>query len=87
MTISVRLDLQTERVLVQLARLTGKTKSEVIRDAIRRLSEETASAASGPTAYDRIADIIGIANLGPGDRAARSEEHLRGLFAGRRARR
>ncbi len=84
MTISVRLDSQTERALVRLARLTGKTKSEVIRDAIRQLSERATKASSGPTAYDRIADVVGIVNLGPGDRAAQSEEILRAMFAAKR---
>lgn len=86
MTISIRLDAKTERVLVRVARATGRTKSAVVRDAIRKLGEQTNGAAAG-TVYDRLADVIGIVNLGPSDRAARAEEILRAHFASRRERR
>lgn len=85
MTISVRLDAKTERLLSRLARVTGRTRSAVIRDAIHRLGERADGSTSAVTTYDRFADVIGIVNLGPGDRAARSEAILRARFASRRA--
>ncbi len=84
MTISVRLDAKTERMLARLARVTGRTRSAVIRDAIRRLGEQADGSASASTAYARFADAIGIVDLGPWDRAARTEEILRARFASRR---
>lgn len=87
MVTSVRLDSQTERKLSRLARKTGKSKSELIRDAINRLSSQEAADEGDATAYERLADFVGAVNLGPGARAARSEEILRSLFAAKRARR
>jgi len=87
MTISIRLDAKTERVLVRLARATRKTKSAVVRDAIRRLGEQTDGKSATGTVYDRLADAIGIVSLGPDDRASRAEEILRAQFASRRSNR
>ena len=87
MTVTVRLDPATERVLARLAKATGKTKSVLIREAIRYFSERLEEAADGPSVYDRLADTVAIVNLGPGNRAARSEEILRGIFSSRRSRR
>jgi hypothetical protein len=44
MPTSVRLDPKTERVVRSLARRTGRTKSQVIRDAIHRLAASEAEA-------------------------------------------
>lgn len=85
MVTSVRLDAQTERKLSRLAKRTGKTKSELIRDAINRLSSEDAAGERGRTLSERLAPFIGVVHGGPGNRAARSEEILRRLFASRRA--
>ena len=86
MMISIRLDPKTKRAFDKLARFTGKSRSMVIRQAIRQLSEQ-AEQTEGHTAYDRMAESIGIVNLGPGKRAARSEEILREIFASRQAHR
>lgn len=85
MTISIRLDTKTERVLVRMARATGRTKSAVVREAIRRLAEQTDGKSATGTVYDRLADVIGIVRLGPDDRASRAEEILKAQFASRRA--
>lgn len=82
---SVRLDTKTERALDRMAKLTGKTKSDLIREAVQRMTARAArDSGRGPTAYDRLADLIGLVDRGPGERAARSEEILRQLFARKR---
>lgn len=86
MVTSVRLDQKTEKKLARLARETGRTRSELIREAIGRLVAQVEEGEGRATAYDRLAAVIGTVNLGPGSRAARSEEILRGLFAARRRR-
>jgi Arc/MetJ-type ribon-helix-helix transcriptional regulator len=71
MPISVRLDERTERVIRRLAKQTGRTKSDVIRQAISTLeTQERAVRAGTPTAYDRLAHLIG----GPGSGGARLSE-------------
>lgn len=88
MVTSVRFDPAIERTLAKLSRLTGKTKSELIRQAVRQLTTQAERRAeTSPTAYEQLADMVGVVNLGPGNRAARSEEILREMFAARRRRR
>lgn len=87
MPTSVRLDATTESIIRRLARRTGATKSEIIREAIGRLAEDASVPLKGRTVYDDIADLVGIARGGPGSRAGRSEEILRERFSRKGARR
>jgi len=87
MVTSVRLDRTTERALAGLARQTGKSKSELIRDAVRKLTAEFHhQLRRDATAYDRLRGAIGVVRLPPGRRAASSEAILRQMFAERRRR-
>ncbi len=86
MPTSVRLDPEMERIVTRVARLSGRSKSQVIRDAIHQLRRQEIEGDSSPTAYARLADVIGIVDLGPGDRAARSGSTLRAVFAAKRRR-
>ncbi|MBI2072654.1 MAG: CopG family transcriptional regulator [Gemmatimonadetes bacterium] len=85
MPTSVRLDKQAQARLERLARITGRTKSDLMREAIARL-DETLNGDAAPTLYEQWHEVIGIVNLGPGDRARRAEELLRqGLGRKKRA--
>ena len=65
MPVSVRLDERTERVIRRLAKQTGRTKSHVIRQAIAALERlEAPASAEAPTAYERMAYLIGGAGSG-----------------------
>ncbi len=87
MVTSVRLDPTTERNLARLSKVTGRTKSDLIRRAVHEMTAEVdRQLKKSPTAYDRLVDMIGVVDLGPGNRAARSEELLRKRFAARRTR-
>jgi predicted transcriptional regulator len=79
--ITVRLDKATEKKLDRLVRMTGRTKSEIVREAIARL--ETGPAES---VHDGFSDVIGMSAIG-GDRARRSEEILREAFSRGRGKR
>src|SRR5438105_8035639 len=50
----LRLDPETERSLTRLARSSGRSRSAIIRDAILRLSEETAGAPAGDRKSTRL---------------------------------
>jgi hypothetical protein len=80
----VRLDPKTERVIRTLARRTGRTQSEVIRDAIRRFAASESEERRGQTAFDLWKDAIGCAKGGPPDLSERTGERFRSL---RRAKR
>jgi predicted DNA-binding protein len=58
MSLSVRLDDRTERAIRRLAKRTGRTKSDLIREAIATLEAQEMPAAA-PTAYDRLVHLIG----------------------------
>src|SRR3972149_4821379 len=70
MPTSVRLDKQAQARLERLARITGRSKSELMREAIARL-DETLNGETGPTLYEQLRECIGVVNLGPGDRGRR----------------
>lgn len=83
MAFSVRLDHQTEQIVDRIARRTGRTKSDVVRSAIRRLADDEEPPPAN-SVYDLIADIVGIADGGDRHYAARSEEVLREMLKPRR---
>ncbi|MBI2458479.1 MAG: CopG family transcriptional regulator [candidate division NC10 bacterium] len=80
MPTTVRLDPETESLIRRLARKTGRTKSQVIRDAIRALagSEAPTEAAGGP--YEAVAHLIGCVSGGPKDLSERTGEKFRKLL-------
>jgi hypothetical protein len=79
MPTSVRIDKRAQARLERLARITGRSKSDLMREAIARL-DELLDGGAAPNLYDQWHDVIGIVNLGPGDRARRAEELLRRGF-------
>lgn len=87
MAISVRLDAATERLVSRLAKKRGRGKSEVIRDAIRLLAQAEQGSAPGPTVFDAVADLVGIARSGRGDLSVRTGEKVRELLRARKPRR
>lgn len=63
MPTSVRLDANTERVVRSLARRTGRPRSQVIRDAIRRLAAAEPETREEHVVFEIWRDAIGCANL------------------------
>ena len=81
MPISVRLDDRTERVVRRLARRTGRTASDVIRQAIATLErQEEPSSADSVTAYDRLAHLIGGTGSGHGRLSENTGEKFKALL-------
>ncbi|MCL6640316.1 MAG: ribbon-helix-helix protein, CopG family [Candidatus Rokubacteria bacterium] len=85
MPTSVRLDAKTERLVRALARRTGRTRSQVIREAIHRLAAEDAGPRSAATAFELWRDAVGCVEGGPPDLSERTGERLRALLARHRA--
>jgi hypothetical protein len=84
MPTSVRLDPKTERVVRSLARRTGRTRSQVIRDAIHRLATAEAETRQGQTAFELWKDAIGCARGGPADLSENTGARFRSLLAAKR---
>ena len=69
MSTSVRLDPETEALLKRLARRSGRTKSDMLREALHRLAEEEKTGGDANRPYTIISDLIGVAAGGPPDLA------------------
>ncbi len=83
---SVRVGAKARRAVYRLAKASGKTQSDVVREAIaeyvaKRASKET------PTAYERWRDVIGIAEGLPPDLSERTGEKFSQMLEERRAKR
>ena len=66
MATSVRMDIETERLLDRLAREEGVSKSEVIRKAIR-LAAGKARPTRGVRPYDAFREVLGSVKGGRSD--------------------
>ena len=77
MPTSVRLDPETESLLKRLARTSGRTKSEIIREALQRMAGGAAEAADAESLYHAVEDLVGIVEHGPEDLAAEHKAHFR----------
>lgn len=76
MPTSAHLDRKSEPIVERLARMTGRTKSDITREAIERLEASMDEPSTSISLYDRIVDLLGMGHGGPRDLAARSEELL-----------
>ena len=84
MPVSVRLDPKTERAVRSLARRTGRTRSQVIRDAIHRLAAAESETRQGQMAFEMWKDAIGCAEGGPPDLSERTGDRFRSLLLAKR---
>ena len=84
MPTSVRLDPETEALLKRLAHSSGRSKSEVIREALHRLAEEARSSRRQERLYHVIADLVGVADGGPADLAREHKKRFREKLNNRR---
>jgi Arc/MetJ-type ribon-helix-helix transcriptional regulator len=84
MTITVRMDSETERLLRRLSRSRGANKSALIREAVRLLAERE-EASRGSTAYDRLKDLIGAADSGGLNLSEDSHRKFAAMLKGKRS--
>ena len=83
MPTTVRLDPRTENLLNRLARKSGRTKSQVIRDAIEMFAKSEMGGEPSTRPYDRIKHLIGIVRGGPPDLSERTGEKFTKLLLAR----
>lgn len=84
MPTSVRLDAKTEALLKRLAHRSGRTKSEVLREALIRFAETEAAGEQPNLPCEMIAELIGVATGGPTDLARRHKQAFRERMTGRK---
>jgi len=81
MPTSVRLDPDTEALLKRLARRSGRSKSEVLREALHRMAAEPAAANENGGPYSLIPDLIGVVSNGPAGLAREHKKAYRDALA------
>jgi Ribbon-helix-helix protein, copG family len=65
MPFSVRLDPDTIAIIRQLSAATGRTRSDIVREAVSRYgSEQVAQTPQGLSAFDRLRPYAGIVSTG-----------------------
>src|SRR5262245_24538883 len=62
--LTVRLDAKTESAIGRLKARTGKTKSQIIRDALECYGESLQQQAADERPYEKIKDLIGSCDSG-----------------------
>jgi predicted DNA-binding protein len=81
---TVRLDARTEAALARLAKKTGRTKSQVIRDAIERMAHSDALVREPESAYEAMQHVVGCADSGGAQRSDDTGRKFRDLLTRRR---
>jgi Arc/MetJ-type ribon-helix-helix transcriptional regulator len=75
MTLSVRLDAETKRILARLARSRRSSRSEVVRQAIHELAKkDDENGEFNP--YELVKDLIGSVHGLPPDGSARVSDYF-----------
>ena len=65
MPFSIRLDPETEATIRRLTRTTGRSKSQVVHEAVAQYaSDARASTRSVESAFDRVKPFVGVVRTG-----------------------
>lgn len=83
MPLSVRLDKETETLLIKTAKALDTTKSEIMKASIREFCKKTLHEIE-KRPYDLISDLIGKEFSRQGDLGINSEKILRNAFERKR---
>ncbi|HEY3123459.1 MAG TPA: ribbon-helix-helix protein, CopG family [Thermoanaerobaculia bacterium] len=83
MTTSVRMDAETERLLEDLARERGLTKSEIIREAVKLAARTRPRRRAAERPCDALRGVIGSVRGGPPDLSERTGMRFRELLLDR----
>jgi hypothetical protein len=86
MPLTVRVDPKTERLIQRLARKRGRSKSEVIRDAIGILAKRAEEQEMTERPLEAVRDLIGSVRGGPSDLSERTGDRFRRMLQARRRR-
>ena len=81
MPFSIRLDPETEAAIARLARLTGRSRASVVREAVTRYGID---ADNTETAYDRLRPLVGVFRSGRGDLSQQAGRKVAELLRQRR---
>ncbi|MFY4730014.1 type II toxin-antitoxin system VapB family antitoxin [Nitrospira sp. BLG_2] len=83
MPLTVRLDPKTERLIQRLARKRGRSKSELIRDAIDILAKRAQEQEQTERPYETVRDLVGSVRGGPSDLSEQAGNRFRRMLQDR----
>ena len=83
MSTQVAIDSESDALLDDLAARSGKTRTQIVREALERLVGQEAANPGEPNPYDLASDLLGVARGGPKDLARRHKAAFRELLARR----
>lgn len=86
MPTTVRLDEATLQLMRRLARRSGRTKSQIIRDALHRLGDAEGAVPGARTVYDAMEHAIGCWDSGGARLSEATDEKFRALLGARAGR-
>lgn len=81
MPTNIAIDSESDALLNDLAARSGKTRTQIVREALERLSGEQRPNLAEPTPYDLAGDLLGVAHGGPKDLARRHKAASRERLA------
>jgi hypothetical protein len=85
---SVRIDPKTQRLVARLARRRGRTRSDVVREAIAELAAREEGLAQDETPYEKVRHLIGcVKDAAPDLSEGTGERFYRMLVEDRKRRR
>jgi hypothetical protein len=87
MPMSIRIDLKTQRLVARLARRSGRTKSDVVREAIAELAAREEGSAEHETPYDKVKHLLGCVKDAPPDLSERTGDRFHRMLIEDRTRR
>lgn len=81
MPFSLRLDPDTEAKIRRLSATTGRSKADVVREAVARYAPETDTVSAHETsAFDRLKPFIGVVSTGGADYSKQTHAKYRELL-------
>lgn len=87
MTLSVRLDRETELLVNRLARKRRQSKSAMIRDAIGMLASQNTAFGDKQKPYDRVKHLIGCVDSGSRNLSSRTGDKFYEMLVADRSKR
>jgi hypothetical protein len=79
-TLSIRLEAKTASTVDRITARTGKTKSEIVREAITDYVGRIEKKPKGERPYDKMAPYIGICDSGGMQLSTRTGERFTGML-------
>ena len=86
MPLTVRVDAKTKGLIERLARKRGRTKSDLVREAIGALARQAEGHDKAEPPYEAVRDLIGIVRDGPSDLSVQTGKGFHRLVAAKKNR-